>query len=337
MRTGRTLAAAVLVAAMATAPAGAGDQVAANRAPARSRLSATLVPAAGVLWGTTVPPAAGSRARGLRELERRAGRRFDVVHAYHLWDQAFPTATERAWAADGRILLLNWKPRRRTGAVVPWAAIADGVHDARAGLVARRLRALGKPVFLAFHHEPEDEVGTAFGTATDYARAFRHLHRLFAREGAGNVVWVWNVMGFVAGHGHLYRQLYPGDGYVDWIAYDPYNWHGCRSGARWRSFAEATRPFYRWATANHPGRPLMLAEYGTREHGAVGDAKARWFTAELRALQTTRRRIRAAVYFNTDHRGRRGCDWRTSSSTAAQAAFTRIGRHPYLNPIRSSP
>jgi beta-mannanase len=285
-------------------PAGGGS-------PGPAGFTGAMVPSSGALWGTS---------RFDRGWEAQMGRRFDILHFYHQWSQSFPTATERALAAEGRILLLNWKSPGS------WPAVANGSQDAQIAATANRLKAFGKKVFLAFHHEPENDVGGA-GQPADYARAFRRVVDGFNRVGADNVLFVWNMMGFVGGHGDIYPTLYPGDQYVDWIAYDPYNWYGCKPGHKVRTFAEITKPFYDWTAAHAPGKPLMLAEYGLREQPAGSPSKAAWLRDSLVQLKTTRTRIKALVYFNNLHT----CDWRLTSSSASVAAYRDIGRDQFLN------
>jgi beta-mannanase len=280
-------------------------------APGPGGVTGVMVPSGGALWGTS---------KFDRSWEAQMGRKFDIAHFYHQWTSNFPTAEERSIAAEGRLLLLNWKMPS------PWSSVANGAHDGQIATTANRLKALGRKVFLAPHHEPEDQVGS-FGSASDYARAFRHVVDGFRRAGAGNVIFVWNVMGYVGGHGDIYPQLYPGDSYVDWIAYDPYNWVGCKSGHKGRSFAEITKPMYDWTAAHHPNKPLMLAEFGLREQPAGMPSKAEWFRDALVTLKTTRTRIKALVYFNTNHT----CDWRITSSSSSVAAYRQIGLDPFLN------
>jgi beta-mannanase len=280
-------------------------------APGPGGVSGVMVPSGGALWGTS---------KFDRSWEAQMGRKFDIAHFYHQWTSNFPTAEERGIAAEGRLLLLNWKLPS------PWSSVAGGAHDGQIATTANRLKALGRKVFLAPHHEPEDQVGS-FGSASDYARAFRRVVDGFRRAGAGNVIFVWNVMGYVGGYGDIYPQLYPGDSYVDWIAYDPYNWVGCKAGHRGRSFAEITKPMYDWTAAHHPNKPLMLAEFGLREQPAGMPSKAEWFRDALVTLKTTRTRIKALVYFNTNH----VCDWRITSSSSSVAAYRQIGLDPFLN------
>jgi hypothetical protein len=77
-----------------------------------------------------------------------------------------------------------------------------------------------------------------------------------------------------------FKALYPGDAYVDWIAWDPYN-----RNTPWLSFSAMVTPFYDWLTDNgYGGKPFMLAEYGVVEDPANPAAKADWFTAAGQSL-----------------------------------------------------
>jgi beta-mannanase len=279
--------------------------------PGPAGFNSIMVPNSGALWGTS---------KFDKGWESQMGRKFDIVHVYHQWSQDFPTAEERALAAEGRLLLVNWKSPGS------WPAVASGSQDAQITATANRLKGFGKKIFLAFHHEPENDIPGA-GQPADYARAYRHVVDVFNRVGADNVIFVWNMMGFVGGHGDIYPTLYPGDAYVDWIAYDPYNWYGCKAGHKTRSFAEITKPFYDWTAAHAPSKPLMLAEYGLREQPASAASKADWFRDELVQLKTTRTRLKALVYFNNLH----SCDWRITSSSSSVAAYRDVGRDPFLN------
>jgi beta-mannanase len=283
----------------------------AGTSPGPAGFTRVMAPNSGALWGTS---------KFDRNWEAQLGRRFDIVHFYHQWTHSFPTTEERALAAEGRMLLINWKSPGS------WPAVADGSQDAQITATATRLKAFGRKMFLVFHHEPENDI-PGVGQPADYARAFRRVVDTFRSVGADNVIFVWNMMGYVDGHGDIYPTLYPGDQYVDWIAYDPYNWYGCRSGSKPRSFAEITRSFYDWTAAHAPGKPLMLAEYGLQEQPAGSPSKAEWFRDQLTQLKTTRTRIKALVYFNSLH----NCDWRITSSSSSVAAYHQVGQDGFLN------
>jgi hypothetical protein len=292
-------------------------------------LSDLLVPAHGALLGLNADYQRGSPAEVLPAREAQIGRQVDIYHAYHRWRDDFPTAYERQAAEEGRILLLNWKGAV-TGGTALWAAIADGDEDAQIETAAERIGAFGHRLFLAFHHEPEDEARNGEATAEEYAAAYRRIHDMFGDLGVTNVVWVWNVMGF-SGHEDLYTPLYPGDAYVDWLAHDPYNWYGCRDGSDWRNFNEITQWFYDWSWANHPDKPVMLAEFGLEEHDALSPTKADWLREALPMLVRDRPRIRAVVYVDTGEPD--FCAWSLDSSPESLAAFADIAADPYLNPV----
>jgi beta-mannanase len=242
--------------------------------------------------------------------EAAIGRRLDVAHAYHQWGDAFPTAAEQRVAARGTDLFLAWKPD------VPWRRVASGAEDATIDAAASRVAGFGRRVYIAFHHEPEDQVGSSYGSAADYAAAFRHVVERFRARGVGNAVFVWNVMGAVKWYGLYTGGLYPGDDVVDWIAWDPYNWGACR-GERWTSFAGVVAPFYSWLGAHgHGDKPFMLGEYGTVDDPGQPGRKADWFAGE-RSQVAQFPNLRALVYFDRNQ----DCDWRVGSAPGSLAAY----------------
>lgn len=268
--------------------------------------------------------------------EADAGRPLDLVHTYHRWYDTFPTDAELGLARTGRTLYLNWEPLDAKGNPMPWAGIADGGHDKEIDALAARLR--GQPViFLSFSHEPEKDYGT-HGNAGQFAAAFRHIHDRLSTDGVTNVRYVWNVMG-LADPVWLdrYRAFWPGSAYVDWIAWDPYNWASCQAGhdRRWQSFAEIVRPFYDWLEHNGYGdRPFMLGEYGTVEAPGDPARKAAWLDAipdELKRFPN----LRALVYFDVGAPPA-NCDWQLSTSATAEQAFGRLLRAPGLAVVRPS-
>ena len=141
----------------------------------------------------------------------------------------------------------------------------------------------------------------------------------------------------VDGHGRSvayarYNGLYPGDDYVDWVAFDPYNWNGWGGHAGWRSFADSARPFYDWLAANSaPGhayasKPCMLAEFGSGDDASAAQRRADWYRDVPAALKTMPN-IKAVVYFDSST----DADWRFETIAASIAGFADAGHDPYLN------
>lgn len=290
-------------------------------------VSANLVPSCGVWLGADRHKMTGQTwDQAIATHEREIGRSLNVVHNYHRWDEAFPTSAESARAGRGQLLLLNWLTTRADGSSVPWASIASGAEDSQVDATAARIKKLGLRVLLVFQHEPEDKLGVN-GTAADYAAAFRHVHDRFALDRVSNVRWVWDVMGLTTSYWQAtYGTLYPGDRYVDWVAWDPYNWASCRSRP-WQSFAQIVSPFYSWLfTAGHGSKPFMLAEYGSIEDATSVTAKAEWFGAIPAALGSFPN-LKALVYFDFPAPPA-SCTWSVDTSAAAQSAYATITKTP---------
>jgi Glycosyl hydrolase family 26 len=290
-----------------------------------------LVPPCGAWWGTY----AGTGLADLAGREALAGRKFDLVHVYHDFDDVFPTPAE-ASLTPARWLFYDWGSRIFGQTGICWGAIAAGDYDRAIDTEAAALRSFGQPVFLSFAAEPEDNVGQTCapdrtggvnGTAGQFVAAWRHVHDRLVGAGASNVIWVWNVSG-ASGPGTL--QLYPGDAYVDWIAWDPYNWYRCDGRhARWTSWSDKVAPFYDVLTrAGLTAKPWMLAEYGSDEDRASATRKGDWFRAIAREARAHWPMIKAFVYFDRDHGD---CEWNVDSSPDATAGFVQVGHDPYFN------
>jgi beta-mannanase len=284
-----------------------------------SPIGSKLVPDSGALWGSS----------GVTDgLESQLGRRFDISHTYHDWDDAFPNAAEAARASKGTTLLINWTPRFfGSSRIMPWGNIANGSQDAQIDATAARVKAFGRRLFLAFHTEPEPQVGK-YGSAADFVAAWRHIHDRFAARGVANVVWVWNVTGSSNWFSLYTGGLYPGAAYVDWIGWDPYNWYTCHNNG-WLSFGDKVTPTYNWFRQNGFGnKPFMLAEYGTRDMPGNPGAKADWFRGIVPALKKLPN-LKAVVYFNNGT-ANPGCDWRIDTTAEAQAAFAAVGKDGFV-------
>jgi hypothetical protein len=316
-----------LVACLTAAPACATEAV-----------SDRLVPAQGAWWGIYAPANAGigwDYTAALTALESRVGRTFDVVHRYHDMSTAgyngvFPDPYEKAQAAGGRIPFFAWESRTFSGGInYTWAQIANGSMDAVVDATADRIHALPYRVFIDFDHEPEGH--TTDGPDADFVAAYRHVVDRFRARGASNAVWVWTIMGWSGAYSR-YAGLYPGDGYVDWVAFDPYNWNGWGGHSGWRSFNDSVRPFYDWLAANSaPGhayssKPYMLSEFGSADDPADAQRRADWYRAVPAALKTMPN-IRSVVYFDSST----DADWRFETTAASIAGFADAGHDPYLN------
>ena len=121
-------------------------------------------------------------------MESQIGRKFAIDHYYYKWNSPFPTPAQTGPSA--RVGSRSSTGRRGTGS---WSAIANGCQDATIIAHADAFKAFGSPMYLSFHHEPENDLGT-YGTPADFAAAFRHIVTVFRSRGVTNVAFVWTMM-----------------------------------------------------------------------------------------------------------------------------------------------
>ena len=299
--------------------------------PSCGTVNARYVPRCGGWFGTTGAP-------DLATAESFAGRRADIFHEYMTFAsysgaKPFPGQSVEAAIDTHHMFFFSWKPLLADGTIVPWSRIADGQMDAQyVDVLARKIRDWsaqhhGEKVFMAFHHEPENDIGK-FGTAADYARAWKHIAaRFVALHARRAVIFVWDMAGYESRVGD-WNALYPGDRVVDWLAWDPYGKtqysppsapilpFTTALGQYRGSKADDTGAyrFYKWATgtgAEDPrsGRvyakvgshrkPLMIAEFGVCSTPATLASAARWYEQAAAAIQDgAYPRVKAFVSFD---------------------------------------
>lgn len=297
-------------------------------------VSDKLVPECGAWWGVAPGVFTDTPSpEALADFEAKTHRRADIYHRYHRGDELFPTAEEIAVARDPegkRALLLNWKVA--WGAT--WADVAAGRQDKRIDRLAEHINdTFSEPFLLAIHHEPENDVKPEAGsgmTAKDYAAMFRHTAERLRAKGVDNAIFVMVHMGYEGwGVKPWFEDLYPGDDVVDWIGFDPYvtadpdarHYGDFSRLVNMTSDEERWPGFYNWAVETHPGKPLMLAEWGVFEHPDDIASKARIFSSARRQV-TDFPAIKAMVYFDSP-RAPRG-DTRVDSSEQALAEFRNL-------------
>jgi Glycosyl hydrolase family 26 len=307
-----------------------------RRVRLRVTMNATLVPTRGSLLGAFhkgVPSASWSRAAFSR-FESLVGRSLDIDHRYHAWGRLYwPTAVDRWDVAHGRV------PMASLGGASSFStldAITSGSEDAYISGLAHRIRAFRLPIFfrplwemngdwMAWGGAANNDPGQTDGPAK-YVQAWRRMHRIFARVGATNAVWVWspNCRDEPFAPWNHWTEYYPGDAYVDWVGCDGYNRAGTRPGASWREWEMlfgGTPSIY----ADYPQKPFMVAETGSCD--GPGD-KGTWIDNARAAVEQRMGNVRAFVWFDQ----RKACDWRVTSSPSALAGFRRMAADPYFNP-----
>ena len=285
-------------------------------ASARTHRLAPRRPAIG--FGAYVPgvpdyPSLLDRFSGL------VGRRPSIVLWYRYWTEApFVTSELDAIAARGEIPMVTWEPWTPDHVGIPLAAIARGDYDSLIGTAARAAAAWGRPILVRFAQEMNGRwfpwgLGVGGNTAAEFIAAWRHIVDVFRADGASNVRWVWTPNETDRGTPG-FRDLYPGNAYVDWVGIDGYNF-GRTSTDTWQSFSQIFASSYRMMLSL-TSRPMMIAETSCAERGG---SKAAWIRSALDTQLPSRfPRIRALIWFDQPIGSQ---NWQVNSSGSSLAAF----------------
>lgn len=239
-----------------------------------------------------------------------------IDQLYVPWGNPFPMTVVHWDISQGMVPMISW-------AGASTSQIVAGAYDSQFLAAARELRDLHRPVMLRWFPEMDGSHDRPLvASPASFVAAWRHVHNLFTRAGATNVLWVWcpNALHFADG---ISQSYYPGSQYVDWVGADGYNWAPTLARAPWRDFASIFSTFYRWGLST--GKPMVIGEFGVLER-RPGD-KAAWYRQTDRELRTRFPDIKALVYFNSDLDG---YDWRITTSASSLAAFRAFATDPYF-------
>jgi hypothetical protein len=235
---------------------------------------------------------------------------------------------------QGAIPLVDWRSWDYTVTPVynqpgfSLSAIINGAHDAYVKSWATAAKQWGHPFFIRFDPEmngdwyPYSELRNG-NSKGQYIQAWRHVHDIFTQLGVTNATWVWCPNIDEPGLTSI-PELYPGNGYVDWVAMDGYNFEtDPQNHQGWNSFSTLFKPTYNILQLLAPTKPVMIAEVACSEKGG---SKATWIT-DMLVNQLPKRfaNVKAFVWFNAtitgDLNSKVPGDWPIETSASAQSAF----------------
>ena len=321
-----------------------------------AELRRALAPAHGSLLGALIEQRAGifwSKPLQLR-FERTIGRKLDINHVFY-WTTSepqnqcsgvWPSAAREGWNyRRGTISLISWTPEVETkgGSLDDFIA---GREDQCFLRMARAFKAVKVPVLLRFMHEMNGNwypwSGPANGGGKIGERKFReawiHVWKIFRREGATNVRWVWcpDSSDTPDDGSHHWTGYYPGDKYVDWVCVDGYNWNVPEWGP-WIGLSNILGERTAGSTvyADYARRkPFMIGETGTVEDPSSPGRKRQWFLNARNTIKTKYPLVRAFVYFNTVADDK---DWRIETSPSSIDGFRALAHDPFFRPRTKKP
>ncbi|MEA2012410.1 MAG: glycosyl hydrolase, partial [Verrucomicrobiota bacterium] len=133
-----------------------------------------------------------------------------------------------------------------------------------------------------------------------------HIVDIFRKNKAHNAKWLWSPNGIGGGTpdsdswNHI-ENYWPGSEYVDWIAFDAYNFYPEFEGKQpLATFENCFRTIYDQVSELSPKTPLMIAEFGTGEYEAetFPHNKSEWIKDAFQSLINDFPRIEWIFWFN---------------------------------------
>jgi hypothetical protein len=317
----RSLKVPVVIALVTSLAAGTAATVNAGTAGAASA-------AKPILFG-----AAGSSRSMIEQNESIMGSKVVGARVYRSWGQPVFT-NDLNWARDtGHVLFVSIKTVQ-SGKKLQWSAIAAAQPGSalysQMVTQAQQVKTYKARVYLSLNHEPEADSSRTMGTAAQYVAAWRKWVTVLKAQGATNARFVFaaTAWGFSRTGDRSAAAYYPGDGYVDAIAADGYNWAGCQGdnkGNGWRELSqviEAQRQF----GLKHPTKALMVWEFGSAEDNNQPGRKAQWLR-NARALfkQAAYSQYTAVLSWEGRAYGGGKCKFDYLSSSTAKTAWKEFG------------
>ncbi|TDU06135.1 glycosyl hydrolase family 26 [Streptomyces sp. 846.5] len=245
------------------------------------------------------------------------------------WNQKFNPYAITAAYDNGTIPVMTWEPwaggtqNPAGGGVIlqsnvkqpayKLSNIYDGKFDAYITSVAQQIAAAQWPIVIRFAHEmngawypwSEKVNGNAAG---DYVKAWRHVHDVFAKAGATNVIWVWSPNIIRPVPNTALAPLYPGDAYVDWIGMTGY---GVQENTPAITFNPTLAQLRKISK-----KPIMIMETGAQPD----KHQASWVSAFFPWLKANPDVIGFIWMEKTRGTGARA-DWRFTTDPKIQALF----------------
>jgi hypothetical protein len=252
--------------------------------------------------------------------------RSGIIGTFFHWERQIPTTPLTNW--------LSWVHSR--GAVpmpdlyppttVTLAQIASGTQDRYLRPMAVAMRNWGNsnrdvrglPSQVLFRLLPEMNGNwesysprTRGQTTAQFRAAWIHVVKLFRSQGASNVKFVWNPDRVYGGSTPL-KALWPGAGYVDWVALDGYNWADSAHGTHKSPYELLHNSVT--TLRGFTSKPLLIAELGT----APFSGKSYFLSHMVSAMQSLG--AKGLVYFDKNMQKKWRVDTAASHLTSAKNA-----------------
>lgn len=147
---------------------------------------------------------------------------------------------------------------------------------------------------------------------TNFKLAYQRVRQIFEEEGvpSESIKWVFAPNGWNAPTSPTFEEYYPGDAYVDILAFSGYNFGYCSANPYpgWKSPTVVFGQYIQRMGVLSPTKPIFIAQTGTTAYTKQGKntaQKDQWLVDAYTYL-ADHPSVRAALYYN---RWNAECDW----------------------------
>ncbi len=162
----------------------------------------------------------------------------------------------------------------------------------------------------------------------DFVAAWRHIHDIFTKVGAGNVIWVWSPNTARAKDIPNLKEFYPGDEYVDWVGISGYMYEPTPPTEKNKKiFSDVFGPTMKEVKA-FTKKPFVIAETGSTATLRKRDDVTALFAGSFR-----KKDVLGFVWFNIKKEEfGKITDFRVEAQPNALAQYRRILQSPKYGP-----
>lgn len=238
---------------------------------------------------------------------------FPLIHIYTAWGskpvQKFPKKAVQDIKDLGSIPVITWEPwltafdekeypqlksitkRDKNGLI----DIASGTYDFYLEIWATQAKAFGSPIFLRLAHEMNDPYRYPWGpqnnSPKDFIAAWQHIHKVFSKIGAKNIIWIWAPH---PAYGH-FNDYYPGSAYVDYVGIGTLNYGPVVNWSKWWTFDQIFGNHYKEFSTFK--KPIMLTEFASLTYGG---SRSKWYGDALKSIPIKYPLIKSLLFFHFD-------------------------------------
>jgi hypothetical protein len=262
-----------------------------------------LIKPAGKYLGVAIAGAPQDMSR-LDAWTKNTGTTPNMVTIYESFDDDYAASEARKIYQYGALPIIRWEPFKDK-----LTDIASGRFDDYLTDFATSVKTTNVPIALTVAHEMNGAWypwGTQKNKPADFVAAWRHVHDVFAKVGATNVIWTWtpNVVNYL--RNAPLKTFWPGAAYVDWLGIDGYFTH---KGAKTFDglFGQTLTELKKISS-----KPVLIVETGS-EPGSMRPAAIR----DLLTTISSSRSVIGFVYFNEVG----SANWKIDSDKPAQTVL----------------